>query len=149
MSQATTTTAPGVTVYQTRQGPLQIQSAYPVKPIAEWAWQARGKVTITNTGFQPVYLTATLVATDPQLHPTVQPSVSVKLAPGKAVTLPASPPGWAWSVVDLTAAQLRTIGWGVILGGATVLGLAGYGTYAAGANLYHWIKRRRAQRMHH
>lgn len=134
-----------VPLYQV--GRIVVQTACTARPLADWALEISCGATVTNNSFRPVIVTAQLIATTPAAaHSTMQLGpVTWTLSPNKSITIPAPPAGYDWVIVDFSESQARTLGWLVIGGLAIGTGFAGYGLYAATANLIGWAKRHHAQ----
>lgn len=147
---AHTTTGPSATVTSIAphvypMGRVLIHVPCAITPVTDWAWQAPCGMTITNNSFHAVIVAAQLVAVNPHVGATVQPGpVTWRLAPNQSINIPDPPIGWQWVVADMSVSQARTAGWLMIGGLAVGTGFAGYGMYAAVANLIGWAKRQHA-----
>jgi hypothetical protein len=128
---------------QTRIGPLLIESdasCAPQRRLDGIAWQLSCAGKVTNAGRRRVYLAASVVGADGQAQGQTQ---KVELDPGASVELQDPGQGNSWLVVAVSREQAELWGWAALGGAAVVLGLAGYGVYAAARDI---ARRRRGRR---
>lgn len=133
---------PSTRLYQV--GRVVIEAPCAVRPLADWAIETPCGVGVTNNSFHTVIVSAQLVAMSPSAaQSTMQLGpVTWTLGPNKSMSIPNPPSGYDWVIVDMSESQARNIGWLVIGGLVVGTGFAGYGMYAAVANLIGWAKRR-------
>lgn len=139
---ATATATPSTRLYQV--GRVVVEAPCTVRPLADWAIETPCGVNVTNNSFHTVIVSAQLVAVSPSAASSTMQlgPVTWTLAPNKSMAIPNPPSGYDWVIVDMSESQARNIGW-LIIGGLVIgTGFAGYGMYAAIANMIGWARRR-------